>query len=191
MIITLSGKPGSGKSTIAKMLAEKLGFKRYYMGEIRRRLAKSRGLTLEEFNKLGEKEIFTDKEVDEYQKRLGETEDNLVIEGRVAFHFIPNSLKIFLDVNEEEGARRIFQSLQESNDRNEGMDLNTPDDVLESIQKRMESDNFRYQKYYNLDVFNPKHYDFVLDTSNLSIEEVFQKIYKFIAQKMKNVSKEK
>lgn len=55
-----------------------------------------RGMTLAEYNKLGETDPSTDIEVDEYQKKLGETEDNFIIEGRTSWHFIPHSLKFLL-----------------------------------------------------------------------------------------------
>ena len=47
MQITIGGMPGSGKSTIGKMLAKSLGYKYYSIGEIRRELAQKRGLTME------------------------------------------------------------------------------------------------------------------------------------------------
>jgi cytidylate kinase len=130
MIISISGAEGSGKSTIAKMLAEKLGWPRYYIGGIRREKAKERGLTLEEYNKLGETDPSTDLEVDEYQKKLGETQDNFIIEGRTSWHFIPHSFKIFLDVSFEEGARRIWGNLQKDSSRNEGNNLKSYEDVF-------------------------------------------------------------
>ena len=67
MIISFSGKLGAGKSTIAKALSEKLGMKRYYMGEIFRRVAKEKGMTVAEFGALCEKDPKYDKEIDEYQ----------------------------------------------------------------------------------------------------------------------------
>ncbi|MFA5000039.1 MAG: cytidylate kinase family protein [Patescibacteria group bacterium] len=173
MIISLSGAPGSGKSTIAQMLAEKLGWPRYYMGGLRREAAKKRGLTLAEYNKLGESDPVTDQEVDDYVKELGEKEDNFVIEGRTCWHFIPHSLKIYLDVNQEDGAKRIFKALQKKNDRNEAADLASWQDVLASNQERIASDNFRYRKYYNIDAYDPKNYDFYLDTTDMPPAEVF------------------
>ncbi|MFH1364907.1 MAG: AAA family ATPase, partial [Candidatus Aenigmatarchaeota archaeon] len=89
MIISICGISGSGKSTISKLLAERLGYKHYSIGEIRRKMAVDRGMTLAELNKLGEKEDFTDKEVDKFQEELGKKEDNFVIDGRTSFHFIP------------------------------------------------------------------------------------------------------
>ena len=108
MIISLSGAEGAGKSTIAKMLAAKLGWPRYYMGRIWREKAQEKGLTLVEYQKMGETDPSIDREIDEYQKKLGETLDNFVIEGRTSWYFIPHSFKIFLDVSPEEGAKRIF-----------------------------------------------------------------------------------
>lgn len=186
MIISLSGAPGSGKSTIAIMLAEKLGWPRYYMGGMRREAAKKRGLTLAEYNKLGETDIATDREVDDYQINLGKTEDNFVIEGRTSWYFIPNSFKIYLDVNLDEGAKRIYKSLQNSNNRNEDSNLSSLDDVRESTKKRIDSDILRYQKYYDIDVYNPKNYDYYLDTSNLTPDEVFSMIFNKVQEMLDN-----
>lgn len=184
MIISISGTPGSGKSTVAKKLAEKLGYPRYYMGGLRREKAKEKGLTLEEYNKLGEKDFATDREVDEFMKELGKKEDNFIIEGRTAFHFIPHSYKIFLDVDEKVGAERIFSHLQTDKSRNEGEGLNSIEDVLRANRERMKSDKKRYKKYYNLDVFDKNHYDLYLDTTEMSEEEEFKQVWLAIKKKM-------
>ncbi|MFA5155729.1 MAG: cytidylate kinase family protein [Patescibacteria group bacterium] len=177
MIISLMGAIGSGKSTIAQMLADKLGWPRYYMGGLRREAAKKRGMTLAEYNKLGESDISTDQEVDLYQKKLGETEDNFIIEGRTSWYLIPHSFKIYLDVDFDEGAKRVFGSLQKKNERNEGKDLKTIEDVKESMHNRLASDRLRYRKYYDIDVYDLKNYDFYLDTTNLNPGQVFQAVY--------------
>ncbi|MDZ7799023.1 MAG: cytidylate kinase family protein [Patescibacteria group bacterium] len=181
MIISISGKPGSGKSTVAKKIAEKLNYERYYMGGLRRQAAREKGMTLAEYNRLGEKDFSTDKEVDEYLKKLGQKEDNFIIEGRTAFHFIPHSYKIFLDVEAEEGARRIFKDIKKGGaQRNEAKNLESLEDVLKANQERMRSDDFRYKKYYDLDIFNPKHYDLYLDTTNLSQKNEFKKVFEAV-----------
>ena len=76
MIITISGRAGSGKSTIGKLLAGKIGYRFYSIGSLRRELASKLGFTIQELNKLREEQDFTDKQVDDYQKALGEKEDN-------------------------------------------------------------------------------------------------------------------
>lgn len=191
MIVSLSGAQGSGKSTIAIRLALELGWPRYYVGGLRREAAKARGLTLAEYNKLGENDASTDFEVDEYQKKLGQTEDNFIIEGRTSWYFIPQSLKIYLDVDLTEGAKRIFSHLQQKNDRNEGSNLKTWQDVLVSNKQRLESDKLRYEQYYGIDVYDRSHYDFYLDTTGLLVEEVYQKVVDFVrqAQAEKNLLK--
>lgn len=178
MIISLSGKPGSGKSTVALRLANALGYERYYMGGIRRELARKRGMTLEQYNALGEKDPSTDHDVDGYQENLGKTKDNFVIEGRTSFYFIPNSFKIFLDVNEEEGARRVLSDMQKNGQkRNEAHPRDYAlQEIVELNRKRMASDNVRYKKYYNLDALDPSHYDAWIDTTNLSPDAVFQAV---------------
>jgi CMP/dCMP kinase len=184
MIISISGAEGAGKSTIAKMLAEKLGWPRHYIGGIRRQKAAERGLTLAEYNKLGESDPSTDVEVDEYQRKLGLEQDDFVIEGRTSWHFIPHSFKVFLDVRMEEAAKRIYLALQENCERNEGKDLDSEAAVLESLKKRRESDRIRYRKYFNIDVFDLSHYDLVLDTSDLGVEDVFERLWQVIQEKI-------
>ena len=184
MIISFSGDLGSGKSTIAQMLAEKLNWPRYYIGGLRREMAKKKGMTLAEYNKLGESDPATDQEIDSYQKELGEKEDNFIIEGRTSWYFIPKSLKIYLGVSIEEGAKRIFNNLQLKNDRNEADELNSWEDVLASNKERFASDKLRYGQYYGIDVYDSKNYDFFLDTTNLSPEQVFQAVYAFVKENL-------
>lgn len=184
MIISISGPGGSGKSTIAKILAEKLGWPRYYIGGMRREAAQKRGMTLAEYNKLGETDPSTDLEVDKYQEELGRREDNFVIEGRTSWYFIPHSLKIYVDVDQKIGAERIFSDLQKNGSRNEDVELRSVEEVLESMKKRHASDVVRYEKYFGIDVFNPNNYDFVVDTSNLTKEESFSKVYEFVKKKL-------
>ena len=49
MIITISGNPGSGKSTAAKSVAKLLGADRIYAGGILRTMAKEKEMNLQEF----------------------------------------------------------------------------------------------------------------------------------------------
>ena len=108
MIITISGKPGSGKSSIAKMIAEKYKLKYYSTGEFFRTRAKEKNLSLKEFSTLAQKEREHDNETDKWQIELGKKEDNFVIEGRLGHKFIEKAVKIYLDVDKETGAERIM-----------------------------------------------------------------------------------
>ena len=166
MIITISGTVGSGKSSVGILIAKKLGFKYYCIGDLRREMAKKRGISLAELNKLGEKDPSTDTEPDKFAEEKGKTEDNFVMVGRTSFHFIPKSVKIFLYVDTKTGAERV---LNHSRNDEKYKNLN---EAIEKIRMRLESDDARYRKYYNLDVFDKKNYDYIIDTTNLTIKKV-------------------
>jgi len=170
MKITIAGKPGSGKSTIAKLLAKKLNFSHYSVGDFMRDMAKKRDISLLELSKLSEQNASIDKELDKMQKKLNQ-EDNFVIDSRIGFHFIPDSKKIFLDVDLSEGAKRIFEHL-----RPEEKENNHIKQTIKNIKKRIISEKMRYKKYYNLDHYDPKHFNLIINTTNLTPKDVVNKI---------------
>ena len=143
------------------------------MGGIRGEMAEKRGMTIDEFNALGETESFTDKEVDNYQEDLGRSGKDFIIDGRVSWHFIPNSFKIFLDVDPNESAKRIFEDFKNGNRRDEEA-YTSADEVKERIQSRIKSNQKRYLKYYGVDYLDQDNYDLVIDTTNKSPEEIIE-----------------
>lgn len=181
MIISFNGFPGAGKSTVAKRLADELGWAYYDMGRLRRAMAAKRGLTIEEYNKLGETDPTTDTEVEAYQEELGKTQDNFIIVGRLSWHFIPHSLKLFLFARPEVSAQRILSDLEQ---RNEPGHLKTLEDVQGMLERRYESDEKRFTKYYGVELYNQKDYDWVLDTSDIGQEEVYAKVYNYVKSKI-------
>jgi len=85
MIITISGKAGSGKSSVAKTLADKLGYRYIGIGAIRRQVAESMGLNILAFDELGntpENAKEFDLKYEEYQKNIP-LEDNIVLDARL------------------------------------------------------------------------------------------------------------
>ncbi len=180
MIISISGKPGSGKSSVAKIISKKLDMKRYYIGQIQRDIAKKKGITINELSKIEEKDDSTDRMVEGMIEKLGKTEDNFVIESRTAFHFIPQSIKIFLDVSDEEGAKRVFNESKEAlKKRNEPL-YNNIEQVKKANKERMESEKKRYKEYYGIDPYDHKKYDLVIDTTDLSIKETVNRISDYL-----------
>lgn len=180
-IVSFNGQEGSGKSTIAKMVAEKLNIPRYYMGQIFRDQAEKRGTTLAIFRKLLEEDPALEKEIDSHMKTLVDTNESFVIEGRVAWHLIPQSLKIYLKVDPGAAAERIFKALSEKHNReNEDDNLNTVENIQKSIMRRRQEDSERYFNLYGIHQDDEANYDFVLDTTNLNIGEVFEKVMEFI-----------
>lgn len=180
MIITLSGLAGAGKSTLKDLLSKELGLKKYSVGDLRGKMAEERGMSIDEFNALGMTEDFTDKEADAFQEKLGKTEDNFVIDGRLSWHFIPHSIKIFLEVNPEVAAKRVFEDRKENPKRADEPVYTSPEETQKVLTERLESDRERYKKWYGIDFLERNHYDLVIDTSNLKPEETLQKVVDFV-----------
>lgn len=185
LIISLNGQEGSGKSTAAKMIAEKLKIPHYYMGQMFRDMANEKGLTLPEFRKICDADPNFDKEVDDRVIRLSEELTEFVIESRTAWHFIPDSIKIYLKVDSLVAAQRIFKALSEKNNRgNEDVNLNSIENIQKSILQRRKEDSERYFSLYGIRQDDEENYDLVIDTTKLVPGEVFAEIMNFI--KLKN-----
>ncbi|MFA5993780.1 MAG: cytidylate kinase family protein [Parcubacteria group bacterium] len=184
LIISFNGQEGSGKSTVSLMLAKHLHFPHYYMGQIFRDMAKEKNMTLLEFRKVCDADPSFDKKVDDYLVKLAQKHSQFVIESRTAWHFIPQSLKIYLQVDSRVAAERIFLGLAEKNNRgNEDTDLTTVENIQASILQRRKEDSERYFSLYGIRQDDAKNYDLVLDTTTLTIDEVFEKIITFIHEK--------
>ena len=110
MIITITGKPCSGKGVVTQYLIERYGFEKFSGGEIFRRIATERGIDILELNRLHDTSI--DRLVDEEIVKIGERDlhKNIIFDSRTAWHFIPKSFKVFLDISSDEQARRLITS---------------------------------------------------------------------------------
>ncbi len=175
MKITISGRAGSGKSTVAKIIIKQLGLAHYSMGELMRELATERGMSLLELSREAEKDPSIDREIDRRTEELGKTKDNFIIDSRLAFHFIADSIKIFLDVELKEAARRIFNDLRPNEKENI-----SKEETEKNILRRENSEKQRYKKYYNLDPYDKKYYDIIIDTTRISPAAVAENIITFI-----------
>ncbi len=177
MIITISGRAGSGKSSVAKQLAEILGYRHYSMGDMRREIASRMRMDINALNKYDEKNGgITDRQVDEFLARLGKEQDNLVIDSRLGFHFIPNSIKIFLDADIKTRAERIFSDLRSTEN------YKSLEETVSMIEKRENSDTVRYNKLYSINCCDTNNYDCVIDTSKLAVNDVIGKIREMLGR---------
>ncbi|MCD4761276.1 cytidylate kinase family protein [bacterium] len=188
-IVTISGTPGSGKSTIAQALEKKFNAQRIYVGGIRRQIAKDKGMTLAELNKYALTHPETDVDVDKKaakDARQSVKEKNVIVEGRPQFHFLPESIKLFIKVDIKEGAKRIWLSLQEPKNKGKRNEANVSNqaELEQKVIERNKNDWQRYKKYYDLDFTDESQYDFILDTTNINAQEATQKIIEFINSKI-------
>lgn len=174
MIISFAGTLGSGKSTVGKLLAKKLGYKHYSGGDFQRAIAQRRGVPLIELAEIAKEDPTVDEETDAYLENLGKTEDNFVVDAHLGFHFIPHSFKIFMKCDMVVASERIFHDKNKL--RKAEADNSTMEKVYENLKKRWEFEQFRWHKYYGINQEDPKHYDLVINTTNLQPEEIVEHI---------------
>ena len=183
MLITIGGKAGSGKWTVSKLLAKKLWYEIISVWDMKRKLAAEMGINIIEFNKMWddpEKSAEFDLKYEEYQKNLKLT-DNIILDSRLGFYAQPKAFKILLDVDEEIAWERIFKARRDT-DKN-----TTKKHAVDEVKERNSSDEERYKKLYNVDLWNPDNYNLVIDTTERSPEEVLQIILgEFKAYKWKH-----
>lgn len=99
--ITLSGFAGSGKSTVGKILCDKLDYKFVSVGDSSREIAKERGLTINEFQEECKKDPKLDDLIDNKFTQLCNESNNIVADYRLGFHFIKNAFHVLLKISDE------------------------------------------------------------------------------------------
>ncbi|MFH1770274.1 MAG: cytidylate kinase family protein [archaeon] len=181
MIITISGAIGSGKSNVGDYLADKLRYKHFSIGDLMGDVALDKKVTLLKLSKQAEESDEVDHLLDEKQKQWARERNNFVIDSRLGFHFMPNSFKIRLECDEEEAAKRIFNDPREDETDNTTLEV-----TLQNIRRRKKSEALRYLKYYNLNPADHKHYDFVLDTTNIPEKKVWDIVLRKVLEAQKN-----
>ena len=181
MKITLAGSPGSGKSTLRNKLAEHFGLKIKGTGDFMRELSKKHGYS-DITNFIAEyvsdnPEI--DLKIDEDQRIYGKENDDFVLDAHLGFYFVPDSIRICLRCDTVESARRIMEDKERTTE-----DAKTFSESIQSSVKRREVMRKNYYNLYQVDIDDPKNFDYILDTTSLSYEEVFEKVMSFIEQKI-------
>ena len=109
--IAISGDLGSGKSTVCRLLKERLSFGSYSMGETWRRLAEKYQMTILELNRYSETHPL-DEEMDRDLTETGQAPGNMIFDSRLAWHFVPDSFKVHLVVDSRIAASRIYNDLR-------------------------------------------------------------------------------
>lgn len=140
-------------------------------GDFMRQMASERGMTILEFSRSAEDRESIDTEIDARTVQLAQESDSFVMDARLGWHFIPESFKVFLEVTPKVAAQRIYAAQRGSEKENRSLE-----DTRKAIELRTESERRRYLKYYELDYSDHAHYDLVVDTSDLTIEQVVQHI---------------
>ncbi len=164
MRIAISGPPGSGKTTISKLVAEKLGCELVLVGQIFRQMAVERRMDLATFGRLAEEDETIDRELDRRMLAIAKSSRNIVIEGRLAGPLLKakqiDSFAVYVNADENVRAKRIAER--------EGKEKES---VLAEMRTRERSEKKRYFSYYGIDPCDLAVYDLCVDSSEISAEK--------------------
>jgi len=176
-IITINGFPGSGKSSTADLVAKELNFKRFSSGDFMRQIALDRGISLNELSIKAETDKEVDVSIDKAVKEAGEMK-KIVIDSRLAFHWIPESFKVYLNLSPEIAKERISNNLKTNKFRQESEGQANIDEIYKKIISRLESEKKRYWDLYKVDHTNKNNFDLVIDTNKNNLKQVVDIVVK-------------
>ena len=152
MIVTISGAPGTGTSTLARSLSQELKLRWINSGDLFRKIADEKDISVREMNRLAEKGPEIDYLIDDAQKALAK-EGGGIFEGRLSGHLLPADLKVLLKAELRTRAERIAKR-----------EAKLTEDAMQETRHREESEGRRYKMYYNIDISDFSVYDLVVDS---------------------------
>lgn len=169
MRITISGPPGSGKTTACKTLSEMLGLEAIVFGKIFRQMAAERGMSLVEFGELAEKDPSIDEHIDSSILDIARAKEDIILESRLSAYMLSrNSIpafKIYLSASPSVRMGRVGLR--------EGESL---EEATRVTNDREASEAKRYMMYYGIDITDLSVYDLVVDTDDLGPDQVIETI---------------
>jgi cytidylate kinase len=169
--ITITGDLGSGKSVVSKLLQAALGFEIYSTGKVQREIAARYGMTTLELNQYAETHPEIDAEIDSAFAQLDHRPEGLIVDSRLAWHFMPRSFKLYLRVPIEVAAARIMGDPTRKGERYASLEQAVAD-----IRARKQSENRRFLEKYDANCADMLNFDYIADTDNRSPESVAEGI---------------
>ena len=166
--ISITGDLGSGKSTVAKIICEKLNFKYLSTGSIQRQLGQEMGMNTLEFNKFMTENKEIDTYIDQKLIDLNDQEEPYVLDSRLAWHFVKKSFKVYLVASDDVAATRVL---------NDGIRVGEPSAAdlqskINDLRERRKIEGERFEKQYGVRPNIDTDFDAVIDTSFIPVPEV-------------------
>lgn len=176
--IAINGDLGSGKSTVAAKLAEKLGLRNISVGSLYRELALTRGMTTLELNRHARRDPQIDDYIDSMQKDMLRDGERAIIDSRLGWHFLPGTFKVHLVSDPHVAAARVMTRLSADET------YSSLPETLELLRERADNERSRFMTKYGVNKSAMRNYDLVCDTSYVSADQaadaiamMFQEIY--------------
>jgi len=176
-IITITGDLGSGKSTVCAILAESLNYRKFSTGDLQRNLAREKGMTSLELNKFTENNPEIDRQIDAGVVELAKNNNRIIIDSRLAWHFVPDSFKVYLAVDPIIAAARVLSASRGSEEQ-----YATLQEACEKLTQRRASEKRRFKLLYDIDSDDADNYSVIVDTTYATPDEVAGKIVELYQQ---------
>ena len=171
MKISVTGDLGSGKSTVCRYLKDNFGLTVYSVGQIQRSLAAKYNLDICAFNKYMETHPEIDEEIDTELAKIGKRDEDMVLDSRMAWHFVHDSFKVFLSVDLDAAAQRVM-----TDQRGAVESYASLEEAKKGLVGRKQSENLRYITRYGVDCSDPGNYDLIIDTTDISPGQIAETI---------------
>jgi cytidylate kinase len=174
--ITITGDLGSGKSAVSRILCERTGFEYISTGRVQRQLAQELGIDTLEMNRRADTDPSIDERIDGIFVELGKDPNGYIIDSRMAWFFLPNSFKIYLQTDVEVAVQRIMSDPN----RVDSEQYQTPEEAAQKILARKASENARFLTKYGADCANLDNFDLVINTANRTQAQVAEVIFEVL-----------
>lgn len=169
MRITISGPPGSGKTTACSKLSEALGLEAVVFGRIFRELAAEKHLTLAQLGDIAERDPSIDNMIDDRILQMARTHEDLILESRLSAYMLSKNgipaLKIHMDASPAVRMQRV--GLREGE---------TLEQATAKTVERQNSEARRYRQWYGIDISDLSVYDMVINTDDMDPDQVLEVI---------------
>ncbi len=174
MIVTVSGPAGSGKTTLARLISERLGYVLITTGGIFREMASAKGLTVLQLNLLAEMDDGIDRELDRSVVEKAKLSGNCIVEGRLSCHMlVREGIKPFsVYLGAPAGVRTTRIALRDGRDAAS---------AARETSAREESERRRYMRFYGIDTEDLTCYTMILDSAASPPEELADAVMKRLA----------
>lgn len=172
--ITIFGLAGTGKSSVGKKLAKRLFSAFVSTGKVFREQAKEAGVAVHVYDKMAEEDPSIDQKIDERISQIGKIHENIVLESRLGWYFVPDSLKVKFVCEDDVRFRRVA-----------GRDDISFDEAKRVSALRENSHMERFRKVYGIEDYSAdEHFDLIIDTTSTHVSEVIEVILGNVSKRL-------